>query len=113
MLIVVKFLLIVFSMLFVAFGYSIFFNKHYNLALKFSPKLNDALKVTFAKRMGLIQFVGGIVLWACSIGSLWLGKVGSIVIICVSLSAFIIALASHTIYFGVRNKKLGNKLSNN
>lgn len=113
MLIILKFLLIILALPFVAIGYSIFFNKHYNLALKVFPKLDDTLKVTFAKRMGLIQFVGGLILWVCGIVCLWLNKIASIVIISVSVVAFVVALLVHIIYFNQLNKKLKKSLSNN
>ncbi len=60
---VLKVILILIGVVFIAFGYEIYFHNKYNLINGFKKDYQNGLKTpSYAKKVGLIEFVFGIVL---------------------------------------------------
>ena len=66
--IVVKIITVIFGLAFLLFGYFIYFQKKYNLINGFSADYQAGRKnEKYAKRVGLIEFILGIVLLAIGV----------------------------------------------
>lgn len=83
--IIFKILVMILGFPFVISGYTLFFRKDASIVrrLPFMPK--DADLVRYAKIMGIAQLVAGLLMWVCGLISLWLGKISSIVVLCLAL----------------------------
>lgn len=61
--IILKIILIMLGLIFTKFGYEIYFRKKYNLINGFKDDFNAGRKTQlYAKRVGLIEFIIGIIL---------------------------------------------------
>ena len=96
--IIFKILVITLGFPFVISGYTLFFRKDASIVrrLPFMPK--DADLVRYAKIMGVAQIIAGLLMWLCGLLSLWLGKVSSIVVLCVALVGAITSLMITYVY---------------
>ncbi len=101
--IIFKILVITLGFPFVISGYTLFFRKDASIVrrLPFMPK--DADLVRYAKIMGVAQIIAGLLMWLCGLLSLWLGKVSSIVVLCLALVG---AIASLLITYAYAYKKV-------
>ena len=96
--IIFKILVIILGFPFVISGYTLFFRKDTSVVrrLPFMPK--DADLVRYAKIMGITQFVAGLLMWLCGLISLCLGKITSIVVLCLALVGAIASLLITYVY---------------
>ncbi|MGN0796671.1 MAG: hypothetical protein ACI4M5_00515 [Christensenellales bacterium] len=96
--IIFKILVMILGFPLVISGYTLFFRKNTSIVrrLPFMPK--DADLVKYAKIMGITQFVAGLLMWLCGLVSLWLGKISSIVVLCVALVGAIASLMITYVY---------------
>jgi hypothetical protein len=70
---IIKIILILIGLVFIGFGYAIWFKKKYNLINNFeNDKKNGKLDDSFAKRVGKIEFIGGIICFALGIITIFL-----------------------------------------
>lgn len=86
---VLRIVLILIGLLFISFGYSIWFKKKYYLINNFEKgKSNDS----FAKRVGIIEFIGGIFCFVLGIISMFFDEIFTIVSFIVCIISIIVAL---------------------
>lgn len=78
---VLKIALILIGILFIGFGYFIFFKSTYSLINNFAAdKKNKRYDDNYAKRVGFIEFIGGLVILILGVSSLFLGDTLTIII---------------------------------
>ncbi len=90
---VLRIILILIGLVFIGFGYAIWFKGKYNLINNFQKdKKNGKLNDSFAKRVGKIEFIGGIVCFTLGIITMPLNDVFTLVSFIFCIVSIIVAL---------------------
>lgn len=91
--VVLKISLILIGILFIGFGYFIFFKNKYSLINNFTEdKKKNRYDDKYAKRVGFIEFIGGLVILILGVFSLFLGDTFTIIIFLISILGIIVSL---------------------
>jgi len=90
---ILKIILILVGMMFIVFGYAIWFKGKYNLINGF-PNRNKRIKSndSFAKMVGIIQFIGGIICCVVGVITFFLGDIYTLILFWICIAGVIIAL---------------------
>ncbi len=102
---ILRIILIIFGLLFIGFGYAIWFKRKYNLINNFkNDRKNGKLNDSFAKRVGIIEFIGGIASFSLGIIAMFLDDVFTIV----SFTFCIISIIAALIFNQAKSAKKNN-----
>ena len=103
----IKIALMIVGVLFALFGYFIFFKGKYSLINNFDEdKKNQKYDDAYAKRMGLIEFVGGLITFTLGVSTLFISNTLTFIVFGISILGVIISLV---INLGLSIKRWGKK----
>jgi len=90
---ILRIILILIGLVFIGFGYAIWFKEKYNLINNFQKdKKNGKLNDSFAKKVGKIEFIGGIACFALGIITMFLNDVSTLISFIFCIVSIIAAL---------------------
>lgn len=103
--IVLRIILILIGLVFISFGYVIWFKEKYNLINNFQEdRENGKFNDSFAKRVGKIEFIGGIACFALGIITMFLNDVFTLI----SFIFCIVSIIAALIFNQVKSTKQNN-----
>ncbi len=90
---VLRIMLILIGLLFIGFGYAIWFKRKYNLINNFKDDNKSGKSYdSFAKRVGIIEFIGGIVCFILGVVAIFLDDVFTMIFFIFCIISIIVAL---------------------
>lgn len=88
-----KISLMLVGFLFFIFGYFIYFKGKYNLINNFNEdKKNQKYDENYAKRVGLIEFIGGLIIFTLGVCTLIFSNINTFLVFGIGILSIIIAL---------------------